>query len=437
MQEWIILSNREMQRFSVLEKVAERALSLKAAAELMKLGYRQVKRLWARFQKEGPKGLAHQGRGRRAANAYSPQIRRRVLALSQDRYAQFNDTHFVEMLREREGLRISRETVRSWRREAGLKPKRKRRPPLHHKRRPRRPIMGLLAQWDGSPHPWFGPDHPPCSLLHATDDATNTVLGMVFRPHEDTIGYLCLLDMILRCHGAPAAVYQDRHSALVRTDPHWSHEEELAGTRFPTHVGRVLEELGIQAIPAYSPQAKGRIERQGGTFQDRLIAELALAGITDIETANPWLETTFLPRFNARFAKVPEQPGSAFRPIKAAERYRLVAFAYQAIVANDNSIRLGGLVIDIPPGPHRRSYAHQKVLVRQHLDGAWTVWLGEVRLARHAPTPLREPWRTWKIRERGDEPRARHIIQVYPDTTPAPLEGDIYARQLRGHLDSA
>jgi len=260
---------------------------------------------------------------------------------------------------------------------------------------------------------------------------------MLFRPQEDALGYLQLLDQILRHYGAPVAIYQDRHAALFRNDPHWSHEEELAGIRFPTHVGRVLLELVIEAIPAFSAQAKGRIERQGGTLQDRLIAELALEGITDITTANEWLETVFRPRFNARFARTPEQPGSAFRTIKAAERYRLVAFAYQAIVANDNAIRLGGLVIDIPPGPHRRSYAHQKVLVRQHLDGAWTVWLGDVRLARHAPTPLREPWRTWKPRERGDEPRARHIIQVYLDTTPAPLEGDIYARQLKGHLDSA
>jgi transposase len=437
MKEWITLSSREMQRCSVLQKVADRALTLKAGAILMKLGYRQAKRAWARFRREGPKGLAHQGRGRQASNAYGHKIRDQVLALSKDRYAQFNDTHFVEMLKEREGLRIGRETVRGWRREAGIEPKRRRRPPHHHQRRPRRPVMGLLVQWDGSPHRWFGPDHPPCSLLHATDDATNTVLGMLFRPQEDAIGYLRLLDMILRRHGVPVAIYQDRHSALYRNDPHWSHEEELAGVRFPTHVGRVLQELAIEAIPAFSPQAKGRIERQGGTLQDRLIAELALAGITDIETANGWLETTFLARFNARFAKSPEQPGCAFRKIKTADRYHKIAFAYQATVANDNSVRLGGLIIDIQPGPQRRSYAHRKALVRQHLDGAWTVWLDGLCRARHSATALHEPVRTWKPRERGDDPRARHLLQIYLETTPAPLEGDFYARQLRGHLDSA
>jgi transposase len=437
MKEWITLSSREMQRFQILQQVAGSGLTLAAGAEFMKLSYRQAKRVWARFLKEGPKGLAHRGRGRPAPNAHNPQVRDQVVALSREKYDQFNDTHFVEMLREREGLRIGRETVRRWRREAGLEPKRRRRPPRHHQRRPRRPVMGLLVQWDGSPHRWFGPDHPPCSLVHAIDDATNTALGMLFRLQEDAIGYLRLLDMILRRHGVPVAVYQDRHSALYRNDSHWSHEEEMAGVRFPTHVGRVLQELGIEAIPAFSPQAKGRIERQGGTFQDRLIAELALTGITDIEAANEWLETTFLPRFNARFAIAPQQPGCAFRKIKASDRYQKIAFGYQATVANDNSVRIGGLIIDIPPGPYRRSYAHRKALVRQHLDGAWTVWVDSLCVARHAATPLREPVRTWKPREPGDDPRARHLLQIYLETTPAPLDGDIYARQLRGHLDSA
>jgi hypothetical protein len=227
--------------------------------------------------------------------------------------------------------------------------------------------------------------------------------------------------MVLRRHGIPAAVYQDRHSALFRNDHFWSHEEELAGIRFPTHVGRVLEELGTRPIPAFSPQAKGRIERQGGTFQDRLIAEMALDGITEIDPANAWLERSYIARFNRRFAKAPECSGSAFRKISAAQRYQLVSFAYEATVDNANTIRLGGLIIDIPPGPHRRSYARRRVLVRQHLDGAWSVWFEGVRIANHDPTPLREPIRGVRKRQDGDDPRARHIHQVYYETTPAPL----------------
>ncbi len=419
MKEYITLREHEMQRLQVLEQVLREALTLKAGSGLMKLSYRQAKRLMARYRREGPKGLAHRHRGRPAPNARDAEVRDRVIGLHREVYTQFNDTHFVEMLKEREGLRIGRETARRWLREAGIKPKRQRRPPKHRSRRPRRPQIGLLMQWDGSPHHWFGPQRPPCNLLHATDDATGTVLGAVFRPQEDAIGYLRLLDMVLRRHGIPAAVYQDRHSALFRSDHHWSHEEELAGMRFPTHVGRVFQELGTETIPAFSPQAKGRIERQGGTFQDRLVAEMDLANITEIDPANAWLEASFLDRFNARFAKLPEHSGSAFRKINASQRYQLVSFAYEATVANDNSVRLGGLLIDIPPGPHRRSYARRRVLVRQHLDGAWTVWLDNACIARQASTPLREPLRTWKPRHPQDAPRARHILQIYLETTPA------------------
>ena len=261
MKELIILSRREAQRVQVLEQVVRRSLTLKAGAILMKVCYRQAKRLLARYRREGPKGLAHRCRGRAAPNALGPEVRQRVLALQREVYGQFNDTHFVEMLEEREGLRIGRETVRRWLREAGIRPKRRRRPPQHRSRRPRRPQVGLLMQWDGSPHHWFGLQRPPCSLLHAADDATGTVLGALFRPQEDAIGYLRLFDMVLRRHGIPAAIYQDRHSALFRNDHYWSHEEELAGVRFPTHVGRVLQELGPETIPSFSPQGKGRIER--------------------------------------------------------------------------------------------------------------------------------------------------------------------------------
>ncbi len=423
MKEIIFLSRRELQRNQVLDQVERKTVSLKTAAVLMKVCYRQAKRLLARYRKEGPKGLAHRRRGRRAPNALGSEVRQRVLVLHREVYAQFNDTHFVEMLEEREGLRIGRETVRRWLREAGIRPKRRRRPPKHRSRRPRKPQMGLMMQWDGSPHRWFGDQRPPVSLLHATDDATGTVLGALFRPQEDAIGYLMLLDMVLRRHGIPAAVYQDRHSALYRNDNHWSHEEELAGVRFPTHVGRVLEELGIHMIPAFSAQAKGRIERQGGTFQDRLIAEMALAGVTGPEAANPWLDAFYLDRFNKRFAKNPELLGSAFRKISDALRYQLVSFAYEATVANDNTVRLKGLMIDIPPGPRHRSYARRRVLVRQHLDGAWTVWFEGQRIGGHAATPLREPFRSSRPYQSGQTRKTQHILQVYYETTPAPSPG--------------
>ena len=200
MKERVVLSQREVQRMQVLEQVMRGALLLKTATAMLKICYRQAKRLLARYRREGPKGLAHRRRGQPARNALGPELRERVLKLHEDSYSQFNDTHFVEMLAEREGLRIGRETVRRWLREAGIGPKRRRRAPKHRSRRARSPQMGLLMQWDGSPHPWFGPQRP-CSLLHAADDASGTVLGSLLRPQEDAIGYLKLLDMVARRHG--------------------------------------------------------------------------------------------------------------------------------------------------------------------------------------------------------------------------------------------
>lgn len=221
-------------------------------------------------------------------------------------------------------------------------------------------------------------------------------MAALFVPNECAIGYLRLLDMMLRRHGVPVSVYQDRHTIHVRSDSCWSIEEEIAGVRYSTHVGRVLKELGVEPIPAYSPHAKGRVERSFGVLQDRLIAELRLEGITDIDEANTWLVTSYIPRHNRKFATSPEKDGSAFRKISRRDRYRTVAFGYTATVANDNCVRLGGLEIDVPPGKNRRSFARSQVLVRQHLDGAWTVSYHGKQIATHPPTELREPWRSWK-----------------------------------------
>jgi len=164
MKERVILSQREVQRMQVLEQVMRGALSLKTATSMLKVCYRQAKRLSVRYRREGAEGLAHRRRGQPARNALGPALRERVLKLHEGSYSQFNDTHFVEMLAEREGLRIGRETVRRWLREAGVGPKRRRRPPRHRSRRARRLQMGLLVQWDGSPHSWFGAQRPACSL---------------------------------------------------------------------------------------------------------------------------------------------------------------------------------------------------------------------------------------------------------------------------------
>jgi len=416
----IVLNRREAHRGHVLEQVAQHTLTLKEAAKIMAVSYRQAKRIRKRWAESGLEGLSHGNRGRKVSHALPDEAAAIVVALHEHVYSNFNDTHFTEALAEREGIFLSREKVRQILRTAGRGPKRKRRTKKRHARRPRKTQAGIMMQWDGSPHHWFGSDNPPCCLMSAIDDAESTVLAALFVPVESSLSYLRLLDMALRRHGAPLSVYQDRHRALTRADDFWSIEERLQGEQYPTHVGRVLQDLGIQAISALTPQAKGRVERSFGILQDRLIAELELEGITDLEEANRWLEEYYIDRYNRRFGVQAAEPGRAFVKVSKADRYTKVAFAYEATVGNDNCVRLGGLTIDVPAARKRPSFAKARVLVKQHLDGCWTVgYRGQV-VARHPATPLKEPVRSWKRRQRGVLKRGRSMTQVYISSKPAP-----------------
>lgn len=204
------------------------------------------------------------------------------------------------------------------------------------------------------------------------------------------------------------------------------------GVQYPTHVGRVLGELEITSICANSPQAKGRIERAFGVLQDRMIGEMRLDGIIDIESANRWLEQVFIDRHNARFAKKGAKGGSAFRKISKQEIYHHVCFAYEATVGNDNCIRLGGMIIDIPKGKNGAGYAKKRALVKQHLDGAWTVWLGDKKIASHKATGFKEPIRSWKQRNKKKDARARQATQVYISSKPAPPPKGHFPVAVRG-----
>ena len=382
------MSRKELQRVRVLDRVVEGQMVLVDAARVMGVSYRQAKRLKRGFALEGAESLAHGNRGRSPWQTLSPEVRGRVLELSRGTYAKFNDTHFTEMLLEREGIRLGRETVRRLRRGAGIPPKRHRRSKQHHGRRTPRSLPGELILWDGSSHAWFGSDPPVCCLMAAIDDAAGEALSLHFEPTETSVGYLRMLDRVVRKHGVPASVYQDGHSALERNDDHWTVEEELRGKQDPTQVGRVLRDLGIEPIRALSPQAKGRVERLFGTLQDRLVAEMSLDGINTMEKANPWLVQVFLPRFNRRFGRAPAKEGSLFERPDLAALTEIICFRYASVVGNDNAVRIAGLVIDIPPGPNRTGYAKARVDVRQLLDGTWRVHHQGICIARHEPTEL-------------------------------------------------
>jgi hypothetical protein len=317
------------------------------------------------------------------------------------------------MLWEEERIDLGRETLRRILRASGLPPKKARKPRRHHRRRPRKRQEGLMMLWDGSPHHWFGESEPPCCLMATMDDASGRLLAARFFPQECSAGYLWLLDRVVRRYGIPRSVYQDRHGALHRNDPYWSLEEQMRGRRDPTQVGAALEALGIEPIRALTPQAKGRVERLFGILQDRLVAELALHGIREIVSANLFLRDSYIERHNRRFIVEPAEAQSAFAPVpQGLDVRRIVSFHYEATVGNDNAVRLGGLIIDVPPGPTRRSYAKARVEVRQLLDGSWRVYYHGQLIARHARTPLREPRR---VRRPGKTPLkgAREWLWIY------------------------
>jgi len=397
--EKLLLSQRQLQRWHLIKMVEVGKITLKEAGEKIGVCYRQAKRIRRVLREKGMKGLIHGNTGRPSHHRLSEVLRERVLQLSKELYPDFNDAHFTEKLREEEEIVLSREAVRGIRRKAGIGPKRRRRGKKHRKRRDRMAQEGWMVLWDGSPHLWFGERNPPCCLMAAMDDANGKLLAAQFFPFEGTAGYFWLLKEIFKHHGIPVSIYQDRHSTLHRNDDHWSLEEQLAGRQDPTQVGLALEALGIQPIFALSPQAKGRMERLFGVLQDRLTAELRLAGITTMPEANVFLKS-FIKRFNRRFSVNPRESQRAWREApKEIDLDRIISFRYRTVVGNDNTIRLGGLIIDIPPGPHRRSYAKEKVEVRQLLNGSWRIYHQDQLIAKHPSTRLNEPVKALRRRK--------------------------------------
>jgi transposase len=413
-EEYIKMGQKQLSRWKVMELVDVGKITLKEAGEKIGVSYRQAKRIRGAIREKGIKALVHGNVGRLSSHRTEDGIRREIEELSRRKYAEFNDSHFTEQLGEREGIVISRETVRKIRREAGIVSKHKRRGKKHHKRRERKAQEGLMVIWDGSPHQWFGPDYPPCCLMAAIDDATGKVLASRFLAFEGTEGYLRLLKGMVKHYGIPVSIYQDQHGALRRNDQYWSLEEQLAGRQEPTQVGEALSALGIQPIFALSPEAKGRIERLFKTLQDRLVAEMSLEHITSIDSANTFLHSKFMNSFNRRFGVPPKESEKAWREVSPKlDLDRLISFRYNATVGNDNAVRLGGAIIDIPPGPRGRSYAKAKVEVRQLLNGSWRVYFQGTLIAKHPATTLGEPIRAHKNRGRTTHRGASSYSWVY------------------------
>jgi transposase len=269
MKEMVTLNKKEQRRLVVLNQVEVGKMTGGEAAEVLGLSLRHARRILAAYRKEGAAALTHGNRGRKPHNALDECLKKRVLELGQSTYAGCNNQHFTELLAEREGINLSRSTVRRILLGAGVRSLRKRRPPKHRSRRERYPREGMLLQIDGSRDDWLEGRGPYLTLVGAIDDATGKVPYGLFREQEDAQGYTLLLRQIVEDCGIPEALYHDGHGIFERSkeEPE-SLEEQLEGKRRPTQFGRIMEELGIVSITSRSPQAKGRIERLWGTFQD-------------------------------------------------------------------------------------------------------------------------------------------------------------------------
>lgn len=373
MGDGLTLSKQDEQRAIVLGQVGAGILGIAEAAALMGVSERQVRRLFAAYRREGPRGIVHGNRGRVPSHATSVEVRLQVIVLATGKYEGVNHTHLAELLSEREGLQVTRSTLRRILAGEGMRsPKPQQRRSRHRSRRERYPQEGMLLQIDASHHRWFGKELPRTALLACIDDATGKVTAALFQPTEDAKGYMKLLRLVVMRTGVPGALYGDRHSIFWPTNGE-TLKEQLAGRRSPTQFGRSMDELGIQLIAAHSPQAKGRIERLWGTLQDRLVAELRLAGISTIEEANAFLPG-FLVRFNKRFAVEAQTPGLAYRPpLSASVANAALCLKHERVVAKDNIVRLDGMLFQILPGPNRLGYANARVTIQESLDNRYSV----------------------------------------------------------------
>ncbi len=409
------MSEKEWTRKDVLWRHQEGRLTTSEAAQILRLSERQLRRLAARMGK-GQDCIVHGNRGRAPSNKMLEALRREVLKLFEVRYSGFNDTHFVEMLKEREGIEIVRATFRRWARSAGLKAARKRRPRRYRQRRNREAREGALLLWDGSTHEWLEERGPRMCLVGAIDDATGWVMpGAHFVPEESAAAYLRVLSGIVKGKGVPLRIYMDRHGSLKRNDDNWTLEEELAGQQTPTQVGLALQELRVEPIFALSPEAKGRVERLWGTLQDRLVSEMRLEGISTMEEANRFVPL-FIERHNRRFGRKPREVEAAWRPLPSTlDVDEVCAFRYIATVSNDNVVSIDGVKLQIPRLRGGRSYAKATLDVRQTVSGQWRLRLGKQCIATIDAVGPAVELRARRRRRRGKMSQAfRELVRTIP-----------------------
>lgn len=376
----LIMSKKERLRKTIFDRVKDGQLSQVDASRRLGLSYRQTKRSYQRFLKEGDAGLVHRSRGKGSHRAYAPAKKANILKHYEEKYMGFGPTLASEKLEEDDGYQVNRETLRLWLKAAGLYlPRRKRK--AHRQRRQRRSRFGDLLQMDGSIHPWFeGVNQNQC-LMNIVDDATGKTLALL-DSGETTYAALALLKWWIDLHGIPAAVYVDLKSLYISPKALGDDDnDEEVEPEWLTHFSKACKRLGIEVIKAYSPQAKGRVERNHAVYQDRFVKELKLKGIKTIEEANSLLKDGFIDKLNEKFAKAPASQEDAHVPLeKGQDLNQLLCWDYTRCVMNDWVVRFENQHYQLQATTKLLVSPRQKITVRRHLDGSITLWAKEEKL---------------------------------------------------------
>jgi transposase len=363
----VLLRMKEVNRLKVLQGYMDGKIGIEEASRILKRRPRSVYRMVSKLRRKGPEGVLHGNRNKVSPRRVPDSLRKKLIEFAQGKYRDINDTHLCEILSEAEGIVIGRETLRGILRKGGIPSKRKLKRRKYRSRRERKEAFGMMLQIDASPHDWLEGRGPWLTLMGAKDDATGYVWAH-FEEAETTWGYLDLMGEVITTHGVPLSLYADRHS-IFHTTREPTIIEQLKNLIPLTQFGRAMEELGISVIKAWTPQAKGRIERQWATFQDRLVVALRLAGAKSLEQAREVLKG-FLKDYNQRFCVVPKQAAAVFR--KAPPRavlHKILCLKETRMVKKDHTVSFDGLVLQIPFSKRYPCMADGRVDVRQYRDG--------------------------------------------------------------------
>ncbi len=386
---------RMLKLHDVLSRWEAGSLSQLEAAEVVGMSERSFRRWSRRFEEDGEDGLLDRRLGRRSGRAVPEDEAEAVERLYRERFEGFTAKHFHEHLVRDYGFGWGYSWTKSYLQGRGLLARAPRRG-AHRRKRPRRPLVGMMLHQDGSPHPWLA-GRAPLDLVITMDDATSAIYSAILVEEEGTVSSFLGLAETIAAKGLFSSLYTDRGS-------HYFHTPQAGGPVDKgalTQVGRALAQLGIEHIPAYSPQARGRCERAFRTLQDRLPKELALAGIGTVEAANAFLRDLYLPAHNARFATRPTEEGSAFVPVAEAQWRDLLCIQEERLVAPDNTVAWNGRRLQIPSHPARAHFVKARVRVHDYPNGDLAIFHGPRCLVRwrpnrtddHDPSPPHTPLR--------------------------------------------